>query len=765
MRKKIFTLLTIALCTVVGANAAVTWPDANYLLLDGKDKNKIATGNSASYTDQVGGTGVTWAANTDKYSYGNTTCTFYGNAFTKGLKHEGATYTEITTTATATLTIVQSLANNATGTLQFEKTDAPTQAKAEIETWDNYLATSYEGTQTVGGKTYKDVKVMKIFNLPAGTYKVYRGTETVQTYVVYMGVTYETTPTYTISTAMSNEGSSTVSGSGSYLRGFPATLTASPGAGKAFDHWELAGSNVSTDNPYTITVSADATYTAVFADAATKSITVDSNNDTYGSADATATVVAEGSTTTLTATPASEAYYFVNWTKDTDGSWSNTTNPLDIAYDDVSDGATYTANFAAYKKITYSVGTNEKGTQTSYQSGTMIKYADKTGNITMPNNYAFVYSDDFAESVGYTLKYWSNGGPNYATGSGYTLADDAAGLVPVFVANSVSLATDLTDSKTVTWNFASNESAPDVHVEGNTGYYVVQTTINGTTIDVPMYITGSKFNMTATRAQVNATTNFKVPAVKGMVVTYTADNGSPAAADFGYDDESNVEFSVDEKVVTITYNGTNSSLTISDKNGNLWPKSLAVKYPASTIAVSTKTGRNYATCVPAKRLDFGSADGITAYIATELNGAGTAVVLQEVSVVDAGTPVIVKTDAQCATVNVPVTTAAADDPSDNLLVAGDGTTAATSEYYFIKEDQFHQANAGTLQSGKAYLYITAGTPAPTLSFIFGDDATGISSVSVNSIDASKAVFNLQGQRIQQPRKGLYIVNGKKIVVK
>ena len=193
-------------------------------------------------------------------------------------------------------------------------------------------------------------------------------------------------------------------------------------------------------------------------------------------------------------------------------------------------------------------------------------------------------------------------------------------------------------------------------------------------------------------------------------------------------------------------------------------------YSYFTMEVSTLSGRNYATCVPIKRLDFGSADGITAYIAKGLNGSKTAVMLQEVNKVEAGTPVIVKTDTKGATVNVPVTTADADDTEGNLLVAGDGTTAWDGTtgyvYYYLASDQMHKATSGTLQSGKAYLKIAEGSAtAPAFGFAFGEETTGIDAVSSTRNVSDRAVYNMQGQRIGQPRKGLYIIGGKKVVVK
>ena len=41
--------------------------------------------------------------------------------------------------------------------------------------------------------------------------------------------------------------------------------------------------------------------------------------------------------------------------------------------------------------------------------------------------------------------------------------------------------------------------------------------------------------------------------------------------------------------------------------------------------------------------------------------------------------------------------------------------------------------------------------------------TGIRTISNDA--AGKNIFNLRGQQVQNPSKGLYIINGKKVVVK
>jgi hypothetical protein len=185
-----------------------------------------------------------------------------------------------------------------------------------------------------------------------------------------------------------------------------------------------------------------------------------------------------------------------------------------------------------------------------------------------------------------------------------------------------------------------------------------------------------------------------------------------------------------------------------------------------TIPVSTLKGRNYASFVATKKLNFSAAEGITAYIATGLNGNEDAVVLEPVDIVPAGEPIIVKTETKGATVDVPVTTDNADEvfsTSENKLVAGDGETVANSDYYYLASDLFHLATSGTLQKGKAYLSLTSNAPSLGIVFDLGG-TTGISA-TLNKERVNSEIYNLAGQRVAQPTKGLYIVNGKKVVIK
>lgn len=75
------------------------------------------------------------------------------------------------------------------------------------------------------------------------------------------------------------------------------------------------------------------------------------------------------------------------------------------------------------------------------------------------------------------------------------------------------------------------------------------------------------------------------------------------------------------------------------------------------------------------------------------------------------------------------------------------------------------ANGGAfaLDANKAYLAVPATVEARE-GFVFGDETTGINNVNAN-VNENQEVYDLQGRRVAQPTKGLYIVNGKKVLVK
>ena len=181
----------------------------------------------------------------------------------------------------------------------------------------------------------------------------------------------------------------------------------------------------------------------------------------------------------------------------------------------------------------------------------------------------------------------------------------------------------------------------------------------------------------------------------------------------------------------------------------------------------TITSAEYATyCNATYPLDF-TGTGITAYTATDNT---TSVTLNEITSgqVPANTPVVLY-KAGGGTVNVPVkgsTTAVGEN--DLKVVGAGGLTGEDNIFVLAKKNGivgfYLWDKDETLNEGKIYLQ---GSAALARSFLgLGDDTTGIKSMNNGQLTIdNEAVYDLQGRKVAQPTKGLYIVNGKKVVKK
>ena len=73
------------------------------------------------------------------------------------------------------------------------------------------------------------------------------------------------------------------------------------------------------------------------------------------------------------------------------------------------------------------------------------------------------------------------------------------------------------------------------------------------------------------------------------------------------------------------------------------------------------------------------------------------------------------------------------------------------------------SKSGTIGANKAYL--TYDDKAGTRAFFGLDETTGVNEVMGKKEDERGEYYDLQGHRVAQPTKGLYIVNGKKVFIK
>lgn len=104
--------------------------------------------------------------------------------------------------------------------------------------------------------------------------------------------------------------------------------------------------------------------------------------------------------------------------------------------------------------------------------------------------------------------------------------------------------------------------------------------------------------------------------------------------------------------------------------------------------------------------------------------------------------------------------------SNNMLV---GTLAPTyfaqDAIYGLAGDIFKKNRAGTFPANKAYIQASSVGAVRAFTFVFVDPTTGITETRNVSAEEFGEVFNLAGQRMSKPQKGVNIINGKKVLVK
>ena len=173
----------------------------------------------------------------------------------------------------------------------------------------------------------------------------------------------------------------------------------------------------------------------------------------------------------------------------------------------------------------------------------------------------------------------------------------------------------------------------------------------------------------------------------------------------------------------------------------------------------------WATFCSTKPLDFTQVDGLNAYAA--IFGASTVTLASLTSAVSASTGIVVSGEA--GNYRVPVAERASA-PADNDLLAATSslTTTAGYSYYALSllDDStvgFRLINDGVqIPAGKAY-YMTAEASAPLFYTLGTANTTGIAGHTDCTDNRQEAVYDLTGRRVTSPTKGIYIVNGKKLM--
>ena len=166
----------------------------------------------------------------------------------------------------------------------------------------------------------------------------------------------------------------------------------------------------------------------------------------------------------------------------------------------------------------------------------------------------------------------------------------------------------------------------------------------------------------------------------------------------------------------------------------------------------------FATIIPA---------GVKAYYVSAKGTEATMTAI-DADAIPANQGVILTSESGNAATMVPAAGETAATITGNQLghSAGAAKSLTVGEGYILgngtEGTAFYPCKAGSLPSNKAYLLGNGGESAIVMNF--GNAVTGINTIAAPA-SAKAPIFDLSGRRVVKATKGLYIQNGKKVIVK
>ena len=264
---------------------------------------------------------------------------------------------------------------------------------------------------------------------------------------------------------------------------------------------------------------------------------------------------------------------------------------------------------------------------------------------------------------------------------------------------------------------------------------------------------------------------------KGIRFTLTQAPAAHGSIKIDYDEGDDAWISTDNCAGggTISYDFTGDrNITQISFNGGDWQNSGNRTYGISTCYIEPKpitatvTDVKWATYGVNAAIDYSATSGLKAYIAKVEDNK---VKLTEVSKVPANTAVILYADVDESTSYTLTPTAeTTGDVSANKLHVSDGTKTGDGSTIYVLANKtpvgfYKLSSSATVPAGKAYLQISGGVASAPAFIGFGNGTTGIQTIDNGKLTNDNVYYDLQGRRVAQPTKGLYIVNGKKVVIK
>jgi hypothetical protein len=186
-----------------------------------------------------------------------------------------------------------------------------------------------------------------------------------------------------------------------------------------------------------------------------------------------------------------------------------------------------------------------------------------------------------------------------------------------------------------------------------------------------------------------------------------------------------------------------------------------------TVEAKIESSTGFATFCSGQPLDFTGITTLEAYYAKTVED-GNVYLLRVYGTVKAGTGLVLKG----ATTRIPVAESG-DELEGNMLigVSADTDVNASTDYVLTEKKGvavFAQTgvNKATVAAGHAYLRVPVAQARTRAIGIGGEGTTGIDNTFIDNCEQGEMViYNLGGQRVKNAAKGLFIINGKKKILK
>lgn len=234
------------------------------------------------------------------------------------------------------------------------------------------------------------------------------------------------------------------------------------------------------------------------------------------------------------------------------------------------------------------------------------------------------------------------------------------------------------------------------------------------------------------------------------------------------DEVLEMELVASDQVKTGTFTPKFKNIVMSQADETQY-KPADCSYNCTVTLSTTVTTLGYASFSWPKALDFTNS-GLTAFIVTSCSNSSMR--LEPVAKVPANTGLILKGVAGSENIYSLETTEdeELDDVSENMLTsnaAGTYTVETNNVYVLSNLDNgqagFYRAEEG-IHVGKYKSFLVLSTTFQSNALAFYEGTTGIDATKKDQMTI-RDIYDLQGRRVSCPDKGIYVINGRKVIVK